>query len=275
MAARLEEMAPGMASKGKKGKDSAAVDSAFPAQPTGIEDLDSILQGGVPVGSSVLISGASGTGKTTTCFEILCRGAEKDEPGIIFLTSESTDRAIDNMTAYAFFSSSYVDDGKLTVKDMNELFKQLGIEHPDTGLSRDDAGKLLQAIVEAVDGAGAKRLVIDSLSGVLATFESQNGMRTFVKELVRTIAEKGVTVFMTSELAPDSVRYSSMGIEDVLVDGVIMLTNNESRGDFLRGLQVIKMRGSHHSRSRYVFDLTAYGIIIVPILKSYTRGGGE
>ena len=275
MPARLEEMAHGMAEKRKKGMDDAGGDSAFPGQPTGIDDLDSILQGGVPIGSSILIAGASGTGKTTTCFEILSRGAEQGEPGIIFLTSESPERAMNNMAPFRFFSPSFVDDGNLVIQDMDELFKHLGIEHPDTGLSRDDAHKLLQAIVEAVDGAGAKRLVIDSLTGVLATFDHQNGMRTFLKELVRTFAEKGVTVYLTSELAPDSIRYSSTGIEDPIVDGVILLSNNESRGDLLRGLQVIKMRGTQHSRLRFVFDLTTYGIIIVPVLKSYTKGGGD
>jgi KaiC/GvpD/RAD55 family RecA-like ATPase len=168
-----------------------------------------------------------------------------------------------------------VDDGKLAIEDMNALFKQLGIEHPDTGLSRDDAHKLLEAIVEAVDGVGAKTLVIDSLTSVLAAFDVQSGMRTFVKDLVRTFSEKGVTVYLTSELAPDSLRYSSMGIEDAIVDGVILLSNIDSRGDLLRGLQIIKMRGTQHSRSRYVFDLTVYGMTIVPVLKSYTKGGGD
>ena len=57
------------------------------------------------------------------------------------------------------------------------------------------------------------------------------------------------------------------------VDGVILLSNIESRGDLLRGLQVVKMRGTEHSRSKYVMDITPYGMIIVPVLKSYAKGG--
>jgi circadian clock protein KaiC len=270
----MEELAEGMAKKGKKKKESGG-ETAGERLPTGIEDLDEILQGGVPAGSSVLISGASGTGKTTTCFEILCRGATKGEPGLIFLTSELPDRAMANMAPYEFFDDDLVKDGKLVVDDMNELYRKLGIAHPDTGLSQEDGQKLLEAIEKAVDKADAKRLTIDSLTSVLATFENENRMRTFLKNLVRSMTEKGVTTYFTSELAPDSVRYSSLGIEDALVDGVILLSNIESRGDTLRSLQIIKLRGSEHSRSRYVMDLTQYGIIIVPVLKSYAKGGGE
>jgi len=260
----------------KKGKNRETSDpTGVELQPTGIDDLDEILQGGVPMGSSVLISGASGTGKTTTCFEILGRAAANGETGVIFLTSETPERAIANMSPYEFFSQDLVNDGKLVIEDMGETYKQLGIEHPDTGLSQEDGHKLLGAIEKAVDDSGATRLAIDSLSSVLATFENEGRIRSFLKQLVRTFIAKGITIYLTSELAPDSVRYSSMGIEDTLTDGVILLTNIESRGDLLRSLQIIKMRGTEHSRSRFVMDLTEYGIIIVPVLKSYTKGGDE
>ena len=262
-----------MAKKGKKGED--ADSSRRDLQPMGIDDLDEILQGGVPPGSSVLISGASGTGKTTTCFEILGRAAANGEPGLILLTSETPEIAIANMGPFEFFDPSMVDDGKLVIQDLGEVYKHLGIEHPDTGLSQEDGHKLLEAIMTAVDNVGAKRVTIDSLTSVLATFDNEGRVRSFLKDLFRTMADKGVTLYLTSEIPPDSIRYSSTGIEDALADGVILLSNIESRGDLLRSLQIIKMRGTEHSRSRFVMDLTEYGIIIVPVLKSYTKGGGE
>ena len=264
-----------MAKKGKKAKGGEGGGSPLPKQSTGIADLDDIHLGGVPIGSSVLFAGTSGTGKTTMCLEILCRGVAEGDPGIIFSSSETPQRVMENMTPFEFYDNSIVDDGRLVIKDMNELYKKLGIEHPDTGLSRDDASKLLEAIIEAVDGAEAKRVVIDSLTDVLATFDNESGMRTFIRDMVRAFADKGITLYLTSALAPDSVQYSSMGIEDALVDGVIMLSNIENRGNLLRGLQIVKMRGSKHSRARYIMDVTTYGLIIVPILRSYTMGGGE
>jgi circadian clock protein KaiC len=269
----LEELSDSMAKKGKKGDK--ADSGGKEVQPTGIEDLDGILLGGVPVGSSVLISGASGTGKTTFCFEVLGRAAANGEAGLILLTSETPETAVSNMAPYEFFDPSMVDDGPLVVQDMNEVYKHLGIDHPDSGLSLEDGHKLLEAITEAVDTTGAKRVAIDSLTSVLATFDNEGRVRNFLKDMFRSLASKDVTLYLTSEILPDSIRYSSSGIEDALADGVILMSNIESRGDLLRSIQIIKMRGIEHSRSRYVMDLTEYGIIIVPVLKSYTKGGGE
>jgi KaiC/GvpD/RAD55 family RecA-like ATPase len=243
--------------------------------PTGVDDLDEILRGGIPRGYSVLLTGASGSGKTSICMEVLCRGASEGEPGVMFLTSETPEQASANFGPFHFFEAAMLESGQVKLVDMNELYKDLGISHPDTGLSLEDGHKLIEAMVKAVDEADAKRLAIDSLTSVLATFEHESRIRQFLRALVRTMAEKGVTTLMTAEIPPDSVRYSSLGIEDALVDGVVLLSNLESRGDLLRSVRVIKMRGTDHSRSVYVMDLTVYGIIIAPVLKSYARGGGE
>jgi circadian clock protein KaiC len=264
------------AKESKKGKKSkGAKEPALARSSTGIDGLDEILQGGIPTGNAVLLSGTCGTGKTTACFEILCRGVAMDEPGAILLSVEEPERSIENMVTYQFFDRSFIDDGKLVVRDLNDIYTQLGIDHPDTGLSREDAGKLIEAIVEIVEEGGVKRLAIDSITGVCSRLETRERIRDFFRSFTRTMSSKGVTLYMTSELSPESGRYSTHGIEDVMVDGLILLSNIESRGDLLRTVQVVKMRGTSHSRSRFVMDLTPYGIIIVPVLKSYTKGGGE
>jgi circadian clock protein KaiC len=243
--------------------------------PTGIADLDEILQGGVPVGNTVLLAGTCGTGKTTACFEILCRGAAAGEVGVLFSTLEATDRSIANARNYEFFDESWVKDGKLLVRDLGDLYKDLGIAHPDTGLSVEDGNKLIHAIAKVVDDHKVKRLAIDSLTSICGHLEKRERIRTFMREFSRVFAPRGVTSYLVSEISPGESRYSSYGIEDVLTDGVILFSNLETRGDLLRTVQVIKMRGTAHSRGRYVMDLTPYGLVLVPVLKSYSMGGSE
>ena len=243
--------------------------------PTGIEGLDEILQGGVPVGNTVLLAGTCGTGKTTACFEILCRGASAGENGAIFSTLEAPDRSIANFRNYEFFDESHIKEGRLLVRDLGDVYRELGIAHPDTGMSIEDANKLIHAIAKVVDDHKVKRLAIDSLTSICGHIEKRERIRTFMREFSRTFAPRGVTSFLVSEISPGEHKYSSYGVEDVLTDGVILFSNLETRGDLLRTVQVIKMRGTSHSRSRYVMDLTPYGMVLVPVLKSYSKAWGE
>jgi len=70
-----------------------------------------------------------------------------------------------------------------------------------------------------------------------------------------------------SEIRSTEEGYSRWGVEEALADGVIVTGNLERRGDLLRTLQVVKMRGTTHSRAKYVLDLTTSGVLLVPLLK--------
>jgi KaiC/GvpD/RAD55 family RecA-like ATPase len=77
----------------------------------------------------------------------------------------------------------------------------------------------------------------------------------------------GCTSLFISETSPTSERYSARGVEEAIVDGVVQLGNARRRGDILRILQVIKMRGTAHSRAQYVMELTPIGLLLAPHLK--------
>jgi circadian clock protein KaiC len=61
-------------------------------------------------------------------------------------------------------------------------------------------------------------------------------------------------------------------VEEAIADGIILMGNLERQGDLLRTIQVIKMRGTTHSRAKYVLDLTPIGVLIAPLLKSGEKG---
>src|SRR5438309_930202 len=88
------------------------------------------------------------------------------------------------------------------------------------------------------------------------------------------LSAKGCTSLLVSEIRSSEEGYSHWGVEEALADGVIVTGNLERRGDLLRTLQIVKMRGTTHSRAKYVLDLTTSGVLLVPLLKGGSVTGG-
>lgn len=234
--------------------------------PTGIEGLDKILNGGVPQGNTVLITGACGTGKTTLCVEYLINGAKNSEKGLFITVTESRSKLLENLSTYEFFEIDMVKKGDIQVVEYQEVLEKLGLS--GKMITNENIDDLIKGIIDLLDKNNAKRLVVDSLTGVCFQIKDQDTIRDLVFRLSKQLGEKKITSFLVSEISPQSSSYSTHGVEDAISDGIIMLGNVAQRGHLLRTLHVVKMRGTVHSRAKYVMDLSSYGIIIVPLLKA-------
>ncbi|HDO19131.1 MAG TPA: hypothetical protein ENG74_00210, partial [Thermoplasmatales archaeon] len=82
---------------------------------TGIKELDIQMDGGIPVGSTVLIVGSSGSGKTTLCMQFLVNGAKRGEKGVFFTITEPLFKLMSNLEKFEFFDKSLVDNGTITI----------------------------------------------------------------------------------------------------------------------------------------------------------------
>jgi circadian clock protein KaiC len=240
---------------------------------TGIDGLDNVLGGGIPRGNMVLVAGSVGTGKTTLCLEFLVRGAERGERSLFVSVTEASGKLVQNLSTFEFFKTELVIDGSLVFVDLPVIYRKLGLEREE--LSPEDIDILLRTLTDFVRSLGVRRLVLDSLTSLCYRIGRDELVRDFLLRLGEQLNEAGCTSLLVSEIAPEIERYSTHGVAEAIVDGVILLWNARRSGDILRVLQVVKMRGTAHSRAQYVIELTPIGLLMAPHLKGsrHDRGG--
>jgi circadian clock protein KaiC len=241
---------------------------------TGIDGLDNILNGGIPRGNTILVTGAVGTGKTSMCMEFLVHGALYGDTGLFLSVTESSDKLLKNIIPYDFFEDRLVKEGQLHFVDIPVMYDRLGLDKPV--FDYEEIHILTDAIVGLVREMRIRRLVVDSITSVSYRLKSEEIIREFVLRMGAALSAVGCTTLLVSEISPSHERYSTYGVEEAIADGIIVMGNLERRGDLLRTLQVVKMRGTQHSRAKYVLDLTTTGVLLVPLLKggSIATGGG-
>ena len=94
-------------------------------------------------------------------------------------------------------------------------------------------------------------------------------IRNFIFKLGASLASTDCTSILTSEVPPNEIKYSQYGTEEFIADGIIFLGDVNRRGDIIRTLQIIKMRGTAHSRTKSAMNISSKnGIELAPLLKS-------
>lgn len=229
-----------------------AAPSAEPPErlSTGVHELDAMMGGGVPQGYSVVVAGPSGSGKTVLAHQFLLDGAKRGEMGIIAVFEKRPDTYLET-TPFGPEFKQMVAEGKIQILYVRPL-----------DLSIDET---LFALREAVVRVGAKRAVIDSLSGLelalAPTFRED--FRESLYRMMGALTESGVTVVSTVELEDDFTRlkFSPQGIA-FLSDALVIQRYVEIRGELRRVMSVVKVRSSPHSADLREYHVTAKGLAV-------------
>jgi circadian clock protein KaiC len=234
---------------------------------TGIIELDNNLEGGIPAGNSVLIVGSSGSGKTTLSMQFLIEGAKLGERGVFFTITEPLFKLTKNMDKFNFYEKKLIESGMVNIIDLRIISDRLGLDSEKYTV--EDASSLLEVLKDIADELKVKRLVIDSITALCYRLQSKEMIRNFIFKLGASLASMNCTTILTSEVPPNEIKYSQNGIEEFIADGIIFLGDINRKGDILRTLQIIKMRGTAHSRIKYAMNMTTNnGIELAPLFKS-------
>lgn len=235
---------------------------------TGIQELDEILRGGIPHSNVVLLSGGSGMGKTTLALQFLAHGAEQGERGLFMSVTEPVRILERNAVEYQFMRPEFLKDGIIRLVDLRAVLQKMGLASPNQHTLENGAA-LVDAIEAIVKEYKIKRMVIDSITAICQRLEEPSRIRDFVFRLGLALSTLGCTTILTSETPPRELKYSMFGVEEFIADGILFLSEMERNNDLVRTLQVIKMRGTEHSRAKFMMDLSEFGISLAPLLKKF------
>jgi KaiC/GvpD/RAD55 family RecA-like ATPase len=230
------------------------IKQAIERTKTGVEGFDELVEGGLPQGSFVLLSGGTGTGKSIFGMNFLTYGAQNGEPGVYVSLEEGYDENKMQMKIFGWNMESLQKEKKL-------LILQPKMYNFD---------KLVEAIQTAVYNVKAKRLVIDSISILELYFEDQFKTRRNILDLAKMLKGLGVTTIAISETDENTSRISRQGVEEFVSDGVILLYLDRKENLMNRAISVRKLRATNHSLKVHPVKIEKNkGMVIYPYEESF------
>jgi KaiC/GvpD/RAD55 family RecA-like ATPase len=234
---------------------------------TGVDGLDGKMEGGFFLGSSNLLTGKTGTGKTIFAASFLYKGALQGEPGV-YVTTEQRD-----VDVKADIESMFGWD--LPGLEKKKLLRFVSIKPalPTRGIAQEDMARLVKSyvynisdsIIGAVDSIKAKRVVIDSVSFIEMFIKDEYLARAALMQMVETLKEAGVTSVLTGTVPETSEALSGGGIVEYIVDTVIKMEFVPVAEEFKRTLTIRKMRRTDHSTLIHPIDIAKSGLKVIEI----------
>ena len=211
---------------------------------TGIPNLDAIFHGGLPKGAMTVLAGPPGSGKTILTQQICFHHASQGGRVLYFNTlSEPTAKTLLYLRPFAFFNPRLLNE--------NIRFIDLGLILRTKGLELT-----CNLLMEHIKQFKPSMVVIDSFRVFDDLAHSTEELRKFTYELTVRLMAWECTTFLLGEYSPTHFEHPAYSI----IDGIITARQFEMSGEQQRMLQVIKLRGTSHSRDEHPFVITDAGV---------------
>jgi circadian clock protein KaiC len=215
----------------------------------GIQELDAMLHGGLPAGSSTVVLGPTGAGKTCLALHFLA-GCSAEEPGVMLTFYETPAQLLARAAGIAPHVTELAERGAVTF-----LWQ---------GPAEDVIDRVATDLLDQVRHTGARRVVIDGLLGFEDMTLQPDRIVLFYRALTAQLRELGATTLCTAEV-PELVGPVSrppLSRLTPIAENLIMLRNVEDQGSLRRVVSVMKIRDSTFDTRLRRFDIGPGGIVL-------------
>ena len=223
---------------------------------SGVAELDMLLGGGLERGTSVLLVGGAGVGKSSIAVTYAVGAARRGERVAMFAFDEGLGTLFARAAGLGVNMQEYVDQGVITVQQIDP--------------AEMSPGEFTQLVRDAVEKRNVRVLLIDSLNGYLNAMPDERFLVLQVHELLSYLNQLGVLTIMV--LAQHGLLGQMQTPIDLsyLSDAVIMLRYFEANGRVRRAISVVKKRSGTHENTIREFQLTADGLKVGPPLTEFS-----
>jgi len=226
---------------------------------TGIKGFDELVESGIPKGTSILVVGGPGTGKTIFCLQMLANAAKKGEKCLYITFEESEERLKQHMRDFGWNPDELIKKGMLQIKRFNPFDVTRSVE----ALMEQSKGELMINVepLEIPKGFKPDRIVIDSLSAIASAFiGKEESYRMYIEQLFNFFQKFNATTFLITEI----VELAKSMTEEFMADGVIVFYYIKHGNVRERAVEILKLRGTSHQEKIVAFQIMDNGIEVYP-----------
>ncbi len=218
--------------------------------PTYIANFDKLIEGGLEKNSTNLVAGNAGAGKTIFATQFLVGGMEKGEKCLFVTFEEEKEDFYRNMKRFGWDLEEYEKRG---------LFTFLEYMPTKVRTMLEEGGGTVESIILRKK---ISRIVIDSITSFALLFEDELEKREAALSLFNMISKWNCTALLTLEGRPQEEGEITSKTLEFESDSIILLHYLRERGERQRYIEVLKMRGTKHSKKTYTFNIDKNGINI-------------
>jgi circadian clock protein KaiC len=223
---------------------------------SGLESLDRLWRDGLPWGSSTLISGPAGCGKSSLAVRYAYAAAERGENAALFLFDETLGPLLERSASLAMDIRPHIASGKIAVRQLDP--------------AEVSPGEFVSDLRNAVEQQNARIVIIDSLNGLLNSMAEERQLILQMHELCAFLNQRGVVTFLVLAQAGMLGPHMLPPVDlSYLADNVLLLRYFEAQGAVRKAISVVKKRSGPHEETIRELRFSSRGIEIGEPLREF------